>query len=266
MSLLHSTLFYFLIASFNFSNFAWAYPQLQNSVPTPTPSSSSDQASAPVITAVISTIALGGFDLGGETISGSEEEFTEYSVLDISSGAGTDGESESETTYYRKIVVSDAVFTTTTGDQIIPDTGVPGYIYTEIDTIVENASGYRQWGSTNVTTEGSVAIQNEYQTCYINSDGVGGGCSMGVVRIDMASSTISIFHPITYVGSIAGTTLTLPFQTQAVVTTSSPSASATSSQSNGSAAKNDGVSLESASLLATLMISLVLTVLCSMYS
>ncbi|KIK58542.1 hypothetical protein GYMLUDRAFT_245962 [Collybiopsis luxurians FD-317 M1] len=277
MSLLRKTFFYFLLTSFKS---AWANPQLQSSVPTATPSSSG-QASTPVVTAIISTIALGGFNLGGETISGLEEELTTISILGISSGTGSNGESESETTYYREIVVSDAVETTTTGGQLIPNTLVPGQIFTDIgetllcsylaledETIVENASGYRAFASSTFTIDGSTGIQNTYETCSFGSDGVSGGCSESdVLAMGAGGSSTTLYHTISYQGSIAGTTLTLPFQAQAAVT-SSPSPSSTASNSGNStstgsgsgSAKNGGASFNGAGLgMLTSTICLILS-------
>ncbi|KAJ3812457.1 hypothetical protein EV368DRAFT_79770 [Lentinula lateritia] len=258
MSLLRNTLFCLLLFGVR------AYPQ-QTSSPTATVASSS------TVTAVLSTIDLGGFNLGGETISGFEQEFTTISVVGISSGTGSDG--KSETTYSREIIISDAILTTATDGSLIPNTVVPGNIITEIgecpmskineeglsihaDTFVENVSGYYVTDAETITTGSTYEIQGNYETCSFAGPGaVSAGCSDSDYLVEMPTnggSTTTVYHSGQFSDPVSATTMTLPVQVVASPpalgsgssseTTVKPQASGSGSDS-GTSNTNDGVSL-----------------------
>ncbi|KAJ4493454.1 hypothetical protein C8J55DRAFT_159912 [Lentinula edodes] len=226
MSLLHNTLFCLLLFGVR------AYSQ-QTSSPTATVASSS------TVTAVLSTIDLGGFNLGGETISGFEQEFTTISVVGISSRTGSDG--KSATTYSREIIISDAILTTATDGSLIPNTAVPGNVITEAETI---------------TTGSTYEIQGNYETCSFAGPGaVSAGCSDSDDLVEMPTdggSTTMVYHSGQFSDPVSATTMTLPVQVVASPqalssgsnseTTVKPQASGSGSDS-GTSNTNDGVSL-----------------------
>jgi len=190
---------------------------------------------------------LGGFNLGGESISGSEEEFTSIVILGI--GSDTEKPEESQTTYSIEEVVSEAVLTTTAGGSIIADTLVPGSIMTQIDTLVEDGSGYYISYSTTELIENdfgtSSYIQDDYETCSFS--GAVGGCSDSDYLIELPTSggsVVTSFHSGSYSGTLVATTMTLPLQ---AVTTSSVSEIGNSTgqgsaHTTGSVNGNGGVS------------------------
>ncbi|KAJ3872578.1 hypothetical protein F5051DRAFT_445053 [Lentinula edodes] len=239
MSLLHNTLFCLLLFGVR------AYPQ-QTSSPTATVASSS------TVTAVLSTIDLGGFNLGGETIPGFEQEFTTISVVGISSRTGSDG--KSATTYSREIIISDAILTTATDGSLIPNTVVPGNVITEIKTFVENVSGYYVTDAETITTGSTYEIQGNYETCSFAGPGaVSAGCSDSDYLVEMPTdggSTTTVYHSGQFSDPVSATTMTLPVQVVASPqalssgsnseTTVKPQASGSGSDSGNT---NDGVSL-----------------------
>ncbi|KAJ3864376.1 hypothetical protein EV359DRAFT_64076 [Lentinula novae-zelandiae] len=242
MSLLHNTLFCLLLFGVR------AYPQ-QTSSPTATVASSS------TVTAVLSTIELGGFNLGGETIPGFEQEFTTISVVGFSSRTGSDG--KSATTYSREIIISDAILTTATDGSLTPNTIVPGNVITEIETFVENVSGYYVTDAETITTGSTYEIQGNYETCSFAGPGaVSAECSDSDYLVEMPTdggSTTTVYHSGKFSDPVSATTMTLPVQVvaspQAALSSGSNSETTVKPQASGSAIDsgtsntNDGVSL-----------------------
>jgi len=207
----HHTLIHYLLLLTSCNFFVWAYPQQT------------------VTTAVLATVAL-DFGSVDSSISGSEEDFTTIALVGISSGTDSNGNSVSETTYSRELVVSDAAFTTTTNGEVVVDTLVPGVVMTEIDTIVENASGYYISGSQYFTGGTlSVTVQGEYLTCsFTNPEATVGGCSESDI---LPEATTTLHHSDGYSANIIPTTITQPVQ--ALVSSSTAAVSASSKPSNG---------------------------------
>ncbi|KAJ3718203.1 hypothetical protein F5878DRAFT_633385 [Lentinula raphanica] len=224
MSLLRNTLFHLLVL---LGPDVWAYPQQT------TTSSTQTVISTSTVTAILQTIDLDGYNLGGLTLSGFEQDFTTISVIGISTGTDSDGKGESETTYSREIIVSDAVLTVATDGSVVPETFAPGYISTDIETIVENASGYYIDNVDSFTSGTDVLSEGAYITCsFADSNAASAGCSESDYLRGPSTTT---YRSLQYSASVGATTMTLPVQ---VVATTQVSSSSTSggggvSQSNG---------------------------------
>ncbi|KAJ3753985.1 hypothetical protein EV360DRAFT_87272 [Lentinula raphanica] len=223
MSLLHSTLFHLLVL---LGPNVWAYPQQTTTSPTQTVISSS------TVTAILQTIDLDGYNLGGLTLSGFEQDFTTISIIGISVGTDSDGKSESETTYSREIIVSDAVLTVATDGSVVPNTLIPGSISTDIETIVENGSGYYINNVDSFTSGTDVLSEGAYITCsFADSNAASAGCSESDYLQGPSTTT---YRSLQYSASVGATTMTLPVQVVATTqVSSSTSGSGGVSQSNG---------------------------------
>ncbi|KAJ3792894.1 hypothetical protein GGU11DRAFT_454252 [Lentinula aff. detonsa] len=242
MSLLRNTLSYLLFLRC----LVWAYPQQITDSPTLTAVSTS------TVTAVLQTIDLEGFDIGGETLSGFEQDYTTISIVGISTGTGSDGKSETETTYSREILVSDAILTIATDGSLEPNTLVAGNIITYLNTIVENASGYYISEADDITSGTVQYSEGTYETCsFAGPNAVSAGCSDSDYL--MRSST-TVYQSLEFSASVGTTTMTLPVQVVATPQVSSSGSATTSSsgasQSNSGVSQKSGCSMIGASLLA----------------
>ncbi|KAJ4490826.1 hypothetical protein J3R30DRAFT_3752561 [Lentinula aciculospora] len=195
MSLLYNTFFWLLSSSCagkqsSFKNTIKININSQTSLPTQT------EASSSTITAVLSTVALGGFNAGGINGSNFKQDSTTISLIEISS----DRDGDSETTYSREIIISDGVLTTTTDGSFVPNTLVTGNVVTEIETLVENASGYYMTAVDEFTTGTTHYIEGTYETCSFVDAGAGAasaGCSDSDYLVEMPTngdSTTTVYH------------------------------------------------------------------------
>ncbi|KAF9061559.1 hypothetical protein BDP27DRAFT_1337852 [Rhodocollybia butyracea] len=165
-----------------------------------------------------------------------------------------------------EVVASDAILTTTPGTSIIPDTMVPGNVMTQIETIVEDASGYYiSYSTTEDTVDNSVTssyIQVGYQTCSFS--GAMGGCSDSGYVVELPTSggpAVTSFQSDSFSGSLVGTTMTLPFK---AVATSSVSESGNSTASARSG--NNGLSIVKCAGMIRLEVYVVLTSMVTLVS